>query len=71
MTTPLTTADAFSRLGSLAMLEQLDGQVQRVLLQRQHPISGLIPASTAHTVHGNYGDACVRDGVYLIQAVWG
>jgi phosphorylase kinase alpha/beta subunit len=39
------------------MLEKLDGQVQRVLLQRQHPISGLIPASTAHTVHGNYGDA--------------
>jgi phosphorylase kinase alpha/beta subunit len=63
MTTPLTTADAFSRLGSLAMLEKLDGQVQRVLLQRQHPISGLIPASTAHTVHGNYGDTWVRDGV--------
>ena len=42
-----------------------------MLLARQHPITGLLPASTAHTVHGNYGDAWVRDGVYSIQCVWG
>jgi phosphorylase kinase alpha/beta subunit len=53
------------------LLERIDAQLERVLLQRQHPISGLMPASTAHTVHGNYGDAWVRDGVYTIQAVWG
>ena len=34
------------------------------------PISGLLPASTAHTIHGNYGDAWVRDCVYSVQCVW-
>ncbi len=52
-------------------LEHLDALIERVVLQRQHPITGLLPASTAHTVHGNYGDAWVRDGVYSIQCVWG
>ena len=46
----------------LARLQALDAHVERVLLRRQHPLSGLMPASTAHTVHGNYGDAWVRDG---------
>ncbi len=53
------------------VLAQLDSQIERVVLQRQHPITGLLPASTAHTVHGNYGDAWVRDCVYSIQCVWG
>ena len=52
-------------------LQDLDRQIEAVVLQRQHPISGLLPASTASTVHGNYGDAWVRDGVYSIQCVWG
>ncbi len=56
---------------ALALLWRLDDQIERVVLTRQHPISGLLPASTAHTVHGNYGDAWVRDGVYSIQCVWG
>lgn len=64
MTTPLTT-------NQLATLGRIDAAVDRVLLQRQHPVSGLLPASTAHNVHGNYGDAWVRDCVYTIQAVWG
>ncbi|MDA1170658.1 MAG: glycoside hydrolase family 15 protein, partial [Cyanobacteria bacterium] len=64
MKTPLTT-------NQLATLGRIDAAVDRVLLQRQHPVSGLLPASTAHNVHGNYGDAWVRDGVYTIQAVWG
>ena len=42
-------------------LKELDQAIERVVLQRQDPISGLLPASTAHTVHGNYGDAWVRD----------
>ncbi|MGL6132732.1 MAG: glycoside hydrolase family 15 protein [Prochlorococcaceae cyanobacterium] len=54
-----------------ALLDDLDRQIEQVLLARQHPITGLLPASTAHTVHGNYGDAWVRDGVYSIQCVWG
>ena len=51
-------------------LMQFDRSIDRVVLQRQHPISGLLPASTAHTVHGNYGDAWVRDCIYSIQCVW-
>ena len=53
------------------LLQELDRQIEQVVLDRQHPISGLLPASTASTVHGNYGDAWVRDGVYSIQCVWG
>src|SRR3569833_882570 len=45
--------------------------VHKVLLSRQHPISGLMPASTAINAHGNYTDAWVRDNVYSILAVWG
>ena len=53
------------------LLERLDAEIDAVVISRQHPISGLLPASTAHTVHGNYGDAWVRDCVYSIQCVWG
>ncbi|MEB3262979.1 MAG: glycoside hydrolase family 15 protein [Synechococcus sp.] len=56
---------------ALELLERLDRQIEQVVLRRQHPITGLLPASTAHTVHGNYGDAWVRDCVYSIQCVWG
>ena len=54
-----------------ALLQELDRQIEAVVLSRQHPLTGLLPASTAHTVHGNYGDAWVRDCVYSIQCVWG
>ena len=54
-----------------ALLEELDQRIEAVVLRRQHPLTGLLPASTAHTVHGNYGDAWVRDCVYSIQCVWG
>jgi phosphorylase kinase alpha/beta subunit len=53
------------------VLQELDLQIDRVVLSRQHPITGLLPASTAHTVHGNYADAWVRDCIYSIQCVWG
>ena len=55
-------------------LNQLDRYfeaVQSVILARQHPVTGLLPASTAITVHGDYTDAWVRDNVYSIYAVWG
>lgn len=45
--------------------------IKKVLLSRQDPISGLMPASTAVNAHGNYTDAWVRDNVYSIMAVWG
>lgn len=55
----------------LEQLEPYFQQVQDIILSRQHWISGLLPASTAVTAHGNYTDAWVRDNVYSILAVWG
>ena len=46
-------------------------QVKQIILNRQNPITGLLPASTAITAHGDYTDAWVRDNVYSILAVWG
>jgi phosphorylase kinase alpha/beta subunit len=45
--------------------------IKKVILSRQDPISGLLPASTAINAHGNYTDAWVRDNVYSILAPWG
>ncbi|MEI7995323.1 MAG: glycoside hydrolase family 15 protein [Methylococcaceae bacterium] len=46
-------------------------QVKDIILNRQDWVTGLLPASTAVTVHGNYTDAWVRDNVYSILAAWG
>ena len=46
-------------------------QIKTIILARQNPITGLLPASTAITAHGDYTDAWVRDNVYSILAVWG
>ncbi len=46
-------------------------EVQNIILNRQDWISGLLPASTAVNIHGNYTDAWVRDNVYSILAAWG
>ncbi|HEX3140379.1 MAG TPA: glycoside hydrolase family 15 protein, partial [Rhizobacter sp.] len=45
-------------------------QVSEIILARQDPGTGLMPASTAVTVHGDYTHAWVRDNVYSILAVW-
>ncbi len=45
--------------------------IKTVILERQNPITGLLPASTAVNAHGDYTDAWVRDNVYSILAVWG
>jgi phosphorylase kinase alpha/beta subunit len=45
--------------------------VNGIILSRQNPATGLIPASVAVTSHGDYRDAWVRDNVYSIMAVWG
>ena len=52
-------------------LDQYYQQVQSIILDRQDWVSGLLPASTAVNVHGNYTDAWVRDNVYSILAAWG
>ena len=67
---PAAQAQAQS-LPNRQLLQAIDEQIEQLVLARQHPITGLLPASTAHTVHGNYGDACVRVCVYSIQFVWG
>lgn len=51
-------------------LDALYQHIQAVILSRQHPVTGLFPASTSINNHGNYTDAWVRDNVYSIQAVW-
>ncbi|MBW4645935.1 MAG: glycoside hydrolase family 15 protein [Goleter apudmare HA4340-LM2] len=52
-------------------LENYYQQIKIIILARQNPITGLLPASTAVTAHGDYTDAWVRDNVYSILAVWG
>jgi phosphorylase kinase alpha/beta subunit len=59
---------------STALLTRLDyyyQQIKTIILVRQNPITGLLPASTAISAHGDYTDAWVRDSVYSILAVWG
>ncbi|OZB81021.1 MAG: hypothetical protein B7X28_05685 [Halothiobacillus sp. 13-55-253] len=55
----------------IAYLDALFEEVRINILNRQHPISGLLPASTAVNAHGDYTDAWVRDNVYSILAAWG
>ena len=59
----LSQPTAEDQAQQLERLNSLDQAIDAVVLHRQNPISGLLPASTAHTVHGNYGDAWVRDCV--------
>lgn len=62
------------RMRSLRLRQLLDAyyeEVRAVILCKQSPLSGLLPASTAVNQHGNYHDAWVRDNVYSILAVWG
>lgn len=46
-------------------------EIDALILDKQHPVTGLLPASIAVTIHGDYRDAWVRDNVYSIMAVWG
>jgi hypothetical protein len=52
------------------LLERLYKEINTVILSRQHPVTGLLPASTSINNHGNYTDAWVRDNVYSIVCVW-
>jgi phosphorylase kinase alpha/beta subunit len=71
--TPATSASQTPSQYSKSQ-QSLDRYYQEIydtILSRQHPITGLLPASTAVTAHGDYTDAWVRDNVYSILAVWG
>ncbi|KAI9091438.1 glycosyl hydrolases family 15-domain-containing protein [Phlyctochytrium arcticum] len=52
-------------------LDRYHQEVASIILSRQNPATGLIPASVAITTHGDYRDAWVRDNVYSIFSVWG
>ncbi len=52
------------------LLDKLYKEVSEVIVRRQHPVTGLLPASTAVNTHGDYTDAWVRDNVYSIMCVW-
>jgi phosphorylase kinase alpha/beta subunit len=52
------------------LLERLYTEIDAVILSRQHPLTGLLPASTAINNHGDYTDAWVRDNVYSVICVW-
>jgi phosphorylase kinase alpha/beta subunit len=55
----------------LSRLDYYYEQIKTIILVRQNAITGLLPASTAISTHGDYTDAWVRDNVYSILAVWG
>lgn len=59
------------RPSTATLLDRYYQEVKAIILVRQNPITGLMPASTAVTAHGDYTDAWVRDNVYSILAVWG
>lgn len=52
-------------------LERYYHLIQEIILSRQSPLTGLLPASTAVNSHGDYTDAWVRDNAYSILCVWG
>lgn len=62
---------AIKTLELATRLDHYYEQIRAIILSRQNPISGLLPASTAVNAHGDYTDAWVRDNVYSILAVWG
>lgn len=54
-----------------ALLSRLYREIHSVILRRQHPVSGLLPASTSVNNHGDYTDAWIRDNVNSVLCVWG
>ncbi|KAI9001604.1 glycosyl hydrolases family 15-domain-containing protein [Gaertneriomyces semiglobifer] len=62
---------AHTPLSAKVALDRYYQEVASIILSRQNPATGLIPASVAITTHGDYRDAWVRDNVYSIYCVWG
>ena len=57
-------------MNSKSVLNRLFQDIETVILSRQHPVTGLLPASTSVNHHGDYTDAWVRDNVYSVICVW-
>jgi len=45
--------------------------VRTLILDRQEPVTGLLPVATTAAMHGDYNPAWMRDNVYSILVVWG
>ena len=72
LSSEMSTQIELSELSTLkTRLDFYYQQIHTVILARQNPVTGLLPASTAVNEHGDYRDAWVRDNVYSILAVWG
>jgi phosphorylase kinase alpha/beta subunit len=67
MTTPIAPPDPIKA----RQLDAWFAQIDAIFLARVSPQTGLLPASTAHTVHGDYAHAWVRDNVYSVLGIWG
>ena len=53
------------------LLDNWFAQIDAIFLSRLSQEAGLLPASTAKTVHGDYAHAWVRDNVYSVLGIWG
>ncbi|MBP0000852.1 MAG: glycoside hydrolase family 15 protein [Cyanobacteria bacterium SID2] len=71
MQTALSNSSTPFDLDRLQRLDRFYTCIKGVILAKQHPVTGLLPASTAVNEHGDYTDAWVRDNVYSILAAWG
>ncbi|KAJ1674347.1 hypothetical protein EV182_003464, partial [Spiromyces aspiralis] len=63
------SSDSFSE--RRARLDYYYDAIYSTILAKQHPISGLLPASVAVLRHGDYTHCWTRDAVYSILAVYG
>jgi phosphorylase kinase alpha/beta subunit len=65
-----TGADLGVETSARAQLDQWFAHAEIVFLSRLTPGAGLLPASTARTVHGDYSHAWTRDNVYSVMGLW-
>ena len=52
-------------------LSKIKQGIDHVIIARRNPHTGLFPASTAVTEHGDYSDAWVRDNLYTLVSIFG
>jgi phosphorylase kinase alpha/beta subunit len=65
------TTDITQPQSTPAKLDAWFDQIDTIFLKRISAHTGLLPASTAKTVHGDYAHAWVRDNVYSVLGIWG
>lgn len=58
-------------VSSPSTLTEIKRGIDHVIIARRNPHTGLFPASTAVTEHGDYSDAWVRDNLYTLVSIFG